>query len=123
MDFYSYWQATLRQDAAAMRPYFNEAAVINWPNTNEQFTPAEFIRANCEYPGRWGGAVERIEQLGSLTVTVTRVYGLDGEPSFHVVSFFELEDGRISRLDEYWGDDGSAPQWRRDKMLGRPICG
>ena len=25
------------------------------------------------------------------------------------LSFFELKDGKISALDEYWADDGAAP--------------
>ena len=41
--------------------------------------------------------------------------------SFHVVSFMKIRDGRISALDEYWGDDGDAPQWRLEKKLGTRI--
>ncbi|NLJ40498.1 MAG: nuclear transport factor 2 family protein, partial [Clostridiales bacterium] len=24
-------------------------------------------------------------------------------------------------LDEYWGDDGPIPQWRKDMHIGKPI--
>lgn len=81
----------------------------------------EFIIANCEYPGEWDGVVERIDALGSLTVTVTRVYPKDRSRSFHVTSFIRAENDKIASLDEYWADDGDAPQWRLDKHIGTPI--
>ena len=31
------------------------------------------------------------------------------------------DSGKIVRLDEYWGDDGPAPEWRRALGIGRPI--
>ena len=68
MDPYGYWQAVLRQDADAMREFFHENAVMCWHNTNERFTLAEFLRANCAYPGSWDGTVERVEETGDLLI-------------------------------------------------------
>lgn len=114
-----YWQLIAAQDKAALRDYFHKAACIRWHNTNEQFDREAFLRANCEYPGSWNSSLERVEVMGALAVTACRVWteGL----SFHVVSFFQLAEGKIQRLDEYWGDDGQAPQWRQDLGIGRPI--
>lgn len=77
------------------------------------------MRANCDYPGIWSGKIQRIEQNGSNIITVTHVW--NNEMSFHVTSFFKIEDEKIKKLDEYWGDDGAAPQWRLDKSIGKPI--
>ena len=118
-DLHGYWQAVLDQDAAALPSFFTADAVIRWHNTKEQFTVPEFVRANCEYPGQWHGDLQRQEQHGTQLTTVCRVW--DSERSFHVTSFFILHGGRIQSLDEYWGDDGPAPQWRRDLRLGCPI--
>lgn len=120
VDIERYWRDTLRQDAGAMRRYFREDAQINWHNTNEHFTVEEFIRANCEYPGQWDGEIERLERLDELYITVVRVWDREGR-SFHVTSFMRLRDGRIASVDEYWGDDGPAPQWRLDKHIGTKI--
>lgn len=30
-------------------------------------------------------------------------------------------DGKIAFTDEYWGDDGAAPQWRLDKHIETKI--
>jgi hypothetical protein len=121
MDIQSYWQATLKQDANAIREFFCKEAFVNWHNTNEHFMVEEFIRANCEYPGEWDGKIERIEQRDDSVITVTHVFSSDQKMSFHVVSFIKLRDGKIASIDEYWGDDGKAPQWRLDKHIGNPI--
>lgn len=121
MNVYRYWEAALKQDAAAMREFFHEDAFVNWHNTNEHFTVEEFIRANCEYPGEWVGEIERMEEIGDLYITVTHVYAADGSPSFHVTSFMKCRDDKIVSIDEYWGDDGIAPQWRLDKGIGTAI--
>ncbi|MDD3214288.1 MAG: nuclear transport factor 2 family protein [Eubacteriales bacterium] len=117
----AYWRDVAGQNAAALLTYFKTDTQIRWHNTNEQFTVKEFIRANCEYPGEWRGEVERTEQSDDKVITVARVWTADGSASFHVTSFFEFRHGKIAALDEYWGDDGPAPEWRREKRIGKPI--
>ena len=121
MDVHGFWRAVLRQDAQSIRMYFHENAYVNWHCTNERFTVEEFIRANCEYPGNWDGDVQRVEYAGETVITVTRVYPKDQSASFHVTSFMRIEDDRIAAMDEYWADDGDAPQWRKAMHIGRPI--
>lgn len=121
MDIEGFWRAVLRQDAEAIRRFFHENASIRWHCTNERFTVEEFIRANGEYPGEWDGEIARTERFGELLVTVTHVFSKDRELSFHVVSFLTLSGDKILALDEYWGDDGEAPEWRRNLHIGQPI--
>ena len=116
-----FWKDILEQNEKALPDYFHPDAVIRWHCTNEKFTVNEFIRANCEYPGSWDGEIERIESLGSKLITAINVYPRDRSASFHVVSFFELKDGLIMSLDEYWSDDGEAPSWRKEMGVGKPI--
>lgn len=121
MDIHQFWKAVLKQDAGAIRAYFAQDAYINWHCTNEHFTVDEFIAANCDYPGSWDGEVERVEETGDTLVTVTHVYAQDRELSFHVTSFFKVDNDKIIAVDEYWADDGIAPQWRLDKHIGTTI--
>jgi len=115
-----YWDAIACQDAQALRAYFSSDAVVRWHCTNEQFTTEGFIRANCDYPGSWSGAVERVEPIPGGLCTAAHVWS--DELSCHAVSFFHLnEDGLIVSLDEYWGDDGAAPEWRQKMALSHPI--
>lgn len=121
MDVYNFMKAVLAQDEETIRNYFNKDAYVNWHCTNEHFTVDEFIIANCEYPGDWDGTIERVEQSGNLYITVTKVYPKDKNCFFHVVSFIKIENEKIASMDEYWADDGNAPQWRLDKHIGTPI--
>lgn len=121
MNIYEFWQAVLAQDADKIRNYFDEDAYIKWHCTNECFNVEEFLIANCEYPGEWDGDVERVEHINDIIITVTHVYLKDYSLSFHVTSFFRIVNNRIQALDEYWADDGTAPQWRLEKHIGRAI--
>lgn len=121
MDIHAFWDAVIRQDAKTIRPFFAPEAVIRWHCSNECFTVEEFIRANCEYPGSWAAEMERLIDTPDGLVTAMRVWPAEGEASFHVTSFFVLQDSLIVSLDEYWGDDGPAPDWRRQMHIGSPI--
>ena len=121
MDIYAFWRDVLAQNKRAIPGYFAKDAVIRWPCTGERFTVDEFVTANCAYPGRWDGRVERMEQRGDLLVTVTHVHNREESASFHAVSFFQMTGDRIAALDEYWAEDGEPPQWRKDMRLGKSI--
>ena len=121
MDAQKYWDAVLKQQAEVMRTYFHKEARIRWINTNEGFTVEEFIRANCEYPGNWEGQIERTVAADNTLFTIVHVFSADCQASFHVASLIEIQGDKIISLDEIWGDDGPAPQWRLDLRLGRPI--
>lgn len=121
IDIYAFWQAVIRQDAAAMSAFLHEHAQIRWHCSNECFTAGEFIRANCEYPGDWDGDIERVEQAGDLIITAVRVFSKQDGASFHAVSFIRTQEDQILTIDEYWGDDGPPPEWRRKKCIGTPL--
>jgi len=116
-----YWEDIHRQNWDGLVRYFHRDAVIRWHNTGEQFTVDEFVRVNAVYPGDWLIAVERLENVGDLVISVVKVYQNGPGPSVHATSFFEFRNDRIAALDEYWGDDEKAPQWRLDQHIGRPI--
>ena len=117
----NFWNEIVLQNAEKLLSFFTIDACIKWHNSNECFNVSEYIRANCEYPNEWKGEVERLENIGNISITVTRVWTTDETASFRVTSFFKFENNKISALDEYWGEDGIAPQWRLDKCIGKPI--
>ncbi len=121
MNIYNFWKDVLNQNKNQIKKYFKEDAYIRWHNTNEHFTVDEFIIANCEYPNKWEGKVERLEQIDNLIITVTSVYTIDKKLSFYVTSFIKIEDEKIVSIDEYWGENGNPPKWRVDKNIGSKI--
>ena len=121
MDLKVFWQDVISQDRENLPSWFCEDAVIRWHCTGEQFTIAEYVRANCEYPGSWTGEIERVEECGDTVILAGRVSPADKSASFHVVSFLRLRDGKIAEMDEYWADDGEPPAWRRKMKIGKPL--
>ena len=117
----SFWDDVVQQNAQNLKQYFTEDAVIKWHNTNELFAVEEWIVANCEYPGDWIGAVERIVEAGNLLITVTKVMQKEENTAFHTTSFFTFEKDKIAELNEYWSEDGQPPKWRLEKKIGCPI--
>lgn len=116
-----FWRDILGRNAAAIREYFHPDAWVNWHNTNERFTVEEFICANGAYPGEWTGEVERVITTDCNTVIVTHVYTKDGSQHYHVVSIIQMVGDKIASIDEYWGRDSDAPQWRQEKHIGSKI--
>ena len=121
MDVQAFWRAIISQNAEEMKTFFTEDAVIRWHCTNEQFTAKEYILANCKYPGDWRGEIERVEENGSSIVLAGAVRSTDGAVKCHVVSFIRINDGLVSEMDEYWADDGDAPEWRKEMGIGKRI--
>ena len=93
-----FWADVARQDAAALREWFAPEAEVYWHCTDERFTAEEYIRANCEYPGDWEGAVERAEWTEGGCVSVAAVWPKDRSARFHAVSFFRFAEDRICLL-------------------------
>ena len=107
-NIYEFYDSILNQNASEIKNFFNEDAYIDWHNTNERFTVDEFIEVNCTYPDKWGGEVERVEQIGNLIIVVAKVINVFDKSSFYVNSFILLENGEI-------------PQWRMIKNIGVKI--
>ena len=121
MDITEFWKYILEQNEDKIRTFFHRDGYVTWDWTNDHFSVEEFIRANCDYPGDWAGEVERTEVVNDLIITVTHVYPKDRSSSFHVTSFFRMEDDKIKSVDEYWADDGEAPEWRKQMGIGKRI--
>ena len=56
----AFWRAVAAQEKDPLREFFAEGAEVLWPNTNERFAVEEYLRANCEYPGKWHGKIEKM---------------------------------------------------------------
>lgn len=121
MDAKAFWQDIINQNRNVLASYFCNEAIIRWHCTNEQFTVEEYIRVNCDYPGKWIGNIERLEEFGSNIIIAGKVQSEDGKISCHVTTFIKLQDDKVLEMDEYWADDGEAPSWRKELGIGTPI--
>jgi ketosteroid isomerase-like protein len=108
-----FWETMVTNDFHAVGALLHDEFVLEWPQTHERFRGRDdFAAVNAYYPaaGLWHFTINRLvagEGVGVTDVTVT-----DGARVDRAISFFELRDGRIWRLTEYWPEDGEAPEWR-----------
>lgn len=105
-----FWALMDSGEFAAVGAVLAPGFVLEWPQSNERIRGADrFVQMNVEYPahGPWRVTVHRIvggahEAVSDMTVT-------DGVQRARAISFFDVEDGRIARIVEFWPESYPAP--------------
>ncbi len=93
--------------------------VLEWPQSNERIRgAANFTQLNTEYPaqGPWVFTINRI--VGNGEAAVSDVSVTDGVQRARAISFFTVEDGKISSMVEFWPEPYEAP-FDRTKFVER----
>lgn len=108
-----FWATMGTNDFQAASNLLHDEFLLEWPQTDERIRGREnFAAVNTHYPaaGPWRFTINRLVadgRSGVSDVTVT-----DGARVDRAITFFELRDGRIWRVTEYWPENGDAPEWR-----------
>jgi ketosteroid isomerase-like protein len=103
----------MTNDFRSVGSVLSDDFVLEWPQSNERIRGRDnFAVMNEEYPanGRWEFTVHRV--VANDDEAVTDVSVTDGVVQARVVSFFTIENGKISRMVEFWPDRFEAPQNR-----------
>lgn len=101
-------------DFASVQPLLAESFRLVYPQTGEQFDAHGMVRINSDYPsdsGVWHFTVESV--VADSDRAVTDVTVTDGHQHARAITFFEVVEGRIASMVEYWPDPYEAPDWRR----------
>jgi ketosteroid isomerase-like protein len=96
-----------------LAPLLHDDFTLDFPQSQERLRGRDnFIALNAEYPaaGRWQFTVQRL--IADAHSSVTEVDVTDGSLQARVISFFEMRDGYIWRMTEYWPDPFPAPSNR-----------
>ena len=112
-----FWRLMASNDFASVAAVLAPGFVLEWPQSNERLRGAErFARMNAEYPahGRWVFTVHRI--VGGATEAVSDVSVSDGVQSARALSFFDVADGKIERIVEFWPEPYAAPAARAHRV-------
>lgn len=115
-----FWARMASNDFASVSDLLAPEFVLEWPQSNERIRGADrFVQMNTEYPanGPWRFTVNRV--VGGEREAVSDVSVTDGVQSARALSFFELDEGRIIRLVEFWPEPYPAPANR--EHLVEPI--
>ncbi len=121
MDIQAFIKSVVQKDEVGMREFLDKNLRVRWHNTNEEFTLEEYLHVNCSYPGNWFGEVKMITPTNEGCVAVVQIYSEDKKIKVHQISIIKLKNDKIIELDEYYSEDGIAPQWRLDMNVGSKI--
>lgn len=108
-----FWRRMNTNDFSYAAQLCSEQLVVEWPQSGERILGRRnFALINEQYPahGPWRFTVRRVvsdERGGVSDVEVT-----DGAVDAQAVTFFEIEDGEISRMVEYWPEPFEPADWR-----------
>ena len=111
---YDYWNAIHEQRFDDVRALFHETAQITWPNTQVVFMLDDFIYVNEVYPGEWEEEVLHIYEANDILISEASVKGKD--MTFLTIGIFQIRNGKIADLREYWTAVEEIPQWRKELL-------
>ena len=107
------WDRFQARDWEGAGELLADDVVVDWPHSRERIRGRENVIAlNRNYPQGWSIRVLRV--VGEGDVVASEVAVDHGEDTFHAASFYELRNGLIARVSEYWVDppQGEPPAWR-----------
>jgi ketosteroid isomerase-like protein len=110
-----FWATMNTNDFPAVGRLLHDDFLLEWPQSGERIRGrANFVTINERYPaaGLWRFTVNRLLADGANGVSDVTV--TDGQRVDTVVTFFELRDGLIWRIVEYWPDPFEPAAWRRE---------
>lgn len=108
-----FWRLMATNEFASVKQVLAETFVLEWPQSNELIRgPENFARMNAEYPahGPWSFTIKRL--VASAREVVTHVGVTDGTQAAEAISFFEVAEGKVTRLVEYWPESYAPPSNR-----------
>ena len=106
------WAAFQARDWVAARALLADGLEARWWTSGELFAGADaLIEVNARYPEGW--AIHLIELVHLQDGRVMSLVRVDHAPdTFFATSFFRVDNGLITALDEFWADVASPPAWR-----------
>ena len=96
------WRRIQERDWDGVGELLAEEFVLEWPHDQVRIRGRNnFVEFNRNYPEGWSIDVLRIVADGTSAVSEVRVPHPTLGP-WYALSFFEVEDGQITRGREYW---------------------
>jgi ketosteroid isomerase-like protein len=100
-----FWELMATNNFHSVGAVLADDFVLDWPQSGERVRGRDnFGAMNQEYPahGRWIFTVNKI--IAGQFEGVSDVSVTDGVQNARAISFFEIADGKIVRMVEFWPD-------------------
>lgn len=109
-----FWRLMATNDFHSVKSVLALELIVEWPQSKERIRgPERFCQMNAEYPtnSHWRFQIKRLVASGESVVT--QVSLTDGSQSAEPVSFFTVQEGKITHLVEYWPEPFAPAENRR----------
>ena len=109
-----FWELMASNDFRSVGAVLSDDFVLDWPQSGERIRGRDnYAAMNREYPahGPWTFTINRL--FGSDDQAVSDVTVSDGVQIARAISFFEITEGKIVKMVEYWPDSFDAPDARK----------
>ena len=107
---HEFWRRMASNDFRSVSAVLAPEFILEWPQSKERIRGAEnFARMNQEYPahGPWQFSINRV--VGTESAAVSDVTVTDGVQTGRAISFFEVAEGKVMRVVEFWPEPYAAP--------------
>ena len=107
-----FFQALARNDVDAAVDLLHDDHVTEYPQSGERISGRDDWRKIAEnYPGGLPDMIDHSFKLNGDLGVGEMVFEYDGH-RVYVCATFELQDGKIKKTQEYFGEPFEAPEWR-----------
>jgi hypothetical protein len=113
----TFWKRMNSNEFRSVGPILSDNFILDWPQSNERIRGRDnYVAMNEQYPahGRWQFTINRL--VGNDSEAVSDVSLTDGVQKARAISFFEVMDGKITRMVEYWPEP-FAPRDERKHLV------
>lgn len=105
------WEIFNTRKFSNVKPLLSDDFMCVWPQSNELIRGADnFVSINENYPGKWTINCKRVICCGENAISEVEL--TCDKQKVYATSFFEIKNGKITKLTEYWGEPYDAPEWR-----------
>jgi len=109
----SFWKLVSSQKWNETASLLHQDFIAVWPQSKERIIGSmNFIDVNRNYPGNHIVKVVHAFEIGNKVHTTVWIEADTGQKTF-ANSIFEIKDGKILSVEEYWAEPYLAPEWRR----------
>jgi ketosteroid isomerase-like protein len=108
-----FWSLFSEQKWEKASELLHQDFVAQWPQSREKIIGSKnFIDVNRYYPGNHMIEVIHSFEVQNKVLTTVWIEADTGQKTF-ANSIFEIMDGKILSVEEYWAEPYSAPDWRK----------
>lgn len=117
-----FWGLMKTNDFRSVGSVLADDFVLDWPQSHERISGRDnYAGMNEEYPanGPWEFTVHRI--VGNDVEAVSHASVPDGVQKARAISFFEIRDGKIAKMVEFWPEPSTPLENRKHLVEDRLI--